>query len=798
MLSRESRAMRFAIAAAALLALSATAAPSVHPTAADVRALRDDRFQDYLDNGTAGWEADLRARLARGTPNEAAAALAARYRVGRAVMRRLVDLWIVAHARRYAPGQDHASWKEPARAELRAMAAELRRSQLGVGVLAATMDAIEECQADDFAALVAGAPDRATEAYRVAAAATCEANWARALLAAPDRALPSLLRMASYGGLSLGESIAVYAWLTSPPALARVREADRSTVAALLWQRYLTALFRAGLSSRALTLLDALTPNLRAAVLSPESIAPRSVVMDGVRLKLGSEADRSPPPAVIPTEAPIYEVAEALAEAGRMAEARRLLATLPGLDGARAVATCASRLTEKHAACAKTTPSDLPTGALVLDHLLNDPESDPYPIAELVLSGGPVGKPSPSAAIICRVYPTTDYPGLCAQAKNVEPTSLDAEFAPSDAAEIRALESRALAAAVPNFAVIRAELQREAPPVQPRSFQQRATVVAEPPPFVERPITAADQVPALAAGGADLAPLPAGFQLVRAERQGTRAVAISVSQALDPTGEVSRGGYWVHLSSDGGRHWDRPMYTGLADRFPYVVEERAPVPLLIGDTLQLAVSVAEIDTASITYPPVALQTRRRAQGLLLTIPLAALAKDSDQDGISDLAAHHLLLDRPAAERPFRIGSDGSGRCGPVTPRMLARIALLQRLIDPSGIAIVEPVDRPAATILGQTTRATAPEDHPLFLLGDPEDYACLRATRPILVYRSDQIAATARLTPDFHAFELPPIVFNRAGDRGFARWSTGWAGGTYRLRLVKQHWVFDTISSWVT
>lgn len=238
------------------------------------------------------------------------------------------------------------------------------------------------------------------------------------------------------------------------------------------------------------------------------------------------------------------------------------------------------------------------------------------------------------------------------------------------------------------------------------------------------------------------------------------------------------------------------MYTGLAERFPYVVEERAPASLLVGETLQLMISVAEIDTASITYPPVALHTRRRAHGRLLTIPLAALARDSD--GISDVAAHHLLLDRPAAELPFRVGSDGSAACGPVTAATLARIELLQRLVDPSGMAIVEPVDRPAAVIIGEAIRASAPDDRPLFLLGDPLDYACLRAARPILIYRPEQMAAIMRLTPDFHAFELPPIVFNRAGDRGFARWSTGWAGGTYRLRLVNHRWVFDAISGWIT
>jgi hypothetical protein len=136
-LSRKSQAMKFSVAVAALLAVSATAPQSVHPTAADLREVRErsPNLRTYPEDASADWETDLRERLARGAPDVAAAALATRFEVDPAVMRRLVELWIVAHARQYAPGQDHASWKRPAGAELRTMAPVLRRSRLGVGAL---------------------------------------------------------------------------------------------------------------------------------------------------------------------------------------------------------------------------------------------------------------------------------------------------------------------------------------------------------------------------------------------------------------------------------------------------------------------------------------------------------------------------------------------------------------------------------------------------------------------------------------------------------------------------------------
>jgi hypothetical protein len=68
----------------------------------------------------------------------------------------------------------------------------------------------------------------------------------------------------------------------------------------------------------------------------------------------------------------------------------------------------------------------------------------------------------------------------------------------------------------------------------------------------------------------------------------------------------------------------------------------------------------------------------------------------------------------------------------------------------------------------------------------------------MIVYGDADLPELQRFRPDFHAIEVPRIVFNRAHDRGYVQWSAGWAGGTFRLRLVDGRWVFDSISEWVT
>ena len=126
-----------------------------------------------------------------------------------------------------------------------------------------------------------------------------------------------------------------------------------------------------------------------------------------------------------------------------------------------------------------------------------------------------------------------------------------------------------------------------------------------------------------------------------------------------------------------------------------------------------------------------------------------------------------------------------------------QIELLGQLFNEGGRALVEPLDRPSGDIslmVGWRVPA-APLDHPIFIRGDARDYFCLRPNRFMIVYSEADLTELGRFHPDFHAIEVPRIIFNRAHDRGFVKWSAGWTGGTYRLRLVNGAWILDTISS---
>jgi len=306
-----------------------------------------------------------------------------------------------------------------------------------------------------------------------------------------------------------------------------------------------------------------------------------------------------------------------------------------------------------------------------------------------------------------------------------------------------------------------------------------------------------------------MTPLPDGYQPVRVGRDKNRVAVISVSQNFDPTGEVTAGGYWVHLSEDDGKTWRRPLYTGLADHFPYVVLSASNLPLFDGDTLEVAVDVQELDLSSITYPPIGLRTRREKTGLYLRIPIAELLRDSDGDGIPDIAEEHLLLD------PNNADSDGDGipdgidplpnvkQAKQAAPEQQALAAFLERFFSIHTGAIIQPVDAPNdETRLRTAAMGSAPEsasaDRPIFVSGNPPDFAGLHPDRMMLVYNDADLARLRRLTPDFHAISLSPIIFNRMHDRGYMTWSAGWAGGTVRIYRSESGWKIQDISHWIT
>lgn len=781
--------------------------------------LSDQQVEQFLDGGTSymsydpqpikAWEADVHAALGGKNREAALAALAPRYGLTAPQMTELVRLWVESDAAGFGYGRDkakQAGLRDAIRRRFLALVADSDRSALVLQAAATSLDGFEECSAADFDALMAGARDRAGDAWLIASSATCGDNFLRAANIGDRPAVAPLIRAAHYGSLAPADALALYAWLTGPDVLARLDPADRDAVAARLVRRYAAMLLETGQTGAAVALFDA-QPAPVQALLRRGKIAPAVATIEGLSVPFEEED----------SETMLLGIAAGYALHDRKADAEALIAGLGGSQDALRQVACLGLAQPERAdggPCGgEQRIGDNIIAYAMLDHVLHRADDDPYPIAETGFGASRHESYDGLAELGCRLFDRQRFPGICDQLWRSVAYATQVGVDRYDADKQQRLAATLAAMTLPGFVDRRAaelatleDMAKRARAIGSDDVvaATRASIDPDPAPFAALPLP--DQWRRTSAKASawpkNAAKLPPDFMPVRFERNGNRAAAVSVSQNFDPSGEVSRGGYWIHLSDDGGKSWQAPLYTGLADRFPYVVPAEARMPLLGTDgAIDLEVEVALLDTASITYPPVALATRRQQSDLYLRIPVADLKRDGDGDGFSDIAERHLLLDMAGDDAPMLLGSQPAAACGPLSNEQGARIALLGELFDIKASPLVEPLDMAGSDLdarIGQWGSATSGPSRAIFLRGDPADFACLRSDRPIIVYSPRHIAALATKSPDFRAVEMPAIVFNRARDRGYAIWSAGWTGGTFRLRFEDNRWQLDAISSWIT
>ena len=655
------------------------------------------------------------------------------------------------------------------------------------------------------------AADRAASFRSIAAVTGCSEPLLEAVKVDPSHQVADLAMLSEV----LQNQPTLTLWLLRPELEQHIAPEAQRAFQLAFTRKAIEDAFAVGADARGLALYDALDPGGRGAMLADTQDG-FAATIDSIPVVFGAKDHTS-----LTTS-----LAAAMFLAGRADEARALIEKDPELPSERKLVDCLYR-----ARTAKDPARDLKTcsdgedqhgsdpnvDSLILSWALSAPLTDPYPMLEAGFSGSmSSGANAPIARFYCSVFEVGVAGRVCADARrsvvyNLKPDRYESEEEPEARSALAALN-------LPDWNSIDARLEGERvaglaafddgdsheayadrPPIEPihPAFTQHAL----PSELISRRSDKQSD------GGDNIdwpkgwTGLPQGFEPVRWQSEGTRTVAISQSGLLDRGGEVGRGGYWIHLSNDGGKTWGQPLYTGLAARFPYVIEPTSKLPLLKDDHLQIEVTYALLDTSSITYPPVGLRTLRREPNLWLDIPIEALTKDSNGDGLSDIVAAHIGIDGPTDEAPSLVGSDAATcKRGEADPVASVRRKVLLMLTGIDEAAIREPIDRaPDAPLLSGLTRASTGEKWPLFVKGQAADLVCTAPLpMPVLVYGSQGEKALQRRSPDFRLIELPSLVMNREKSRGYAIWSSGWAGGTIMFWLDGGKWRFATISSWVT
>jgi len=328
-------------------------------------------------------------------------------------------------------------------------------------------------------------------------------------------------------------------------------------------------------------------------------------------------------------------------------------------------------------------------------------------------------------------------------------------------------------------------------------------------PFVEKPLPA-ELPPAgevidcsKAAEVAKRMNLPAGLHPLRMERRGNEVAAIAIARMLDPIGEVALGAYWILHSTDGGATWEEPLYIGLRENMPYVVLPSSRLPLLAGDHLDIEVHVREIDTATITFPPVALRTKREASGLYLEMPWEELRRDSDGDGVPDLVEERIGTD------PHNADTDGDGiddgkdglpqvpLTGTPNAASEALAALLRRMYQGGG-AIVEGVmqsddERNAcarsASVLGPQT---------LFIVGDRAAFSAIEVNRRIVVFTPRELELYEKKFGPTYPTEFLYFFLNHAETKALVIDDERWKGSSWELNATESGWEATPLGMWIS
>ena len=302
--------------------------------------------------------------------------------------------------------------------------------------------------------------------------------------------------------------------------------------------------------------------------------------------------------------------------------------------------------------------------------------------------------------------------------------------------------------------------------------------------------------------------LPFRHEIVRVDARGDSVVAIGASQDYDPVGELSRGAYWVFRSHDGGARWEPPLYTGLRITMPYVVRPRSDLPMIRRSGVRLEVEVRELDLDHIMFPPILTRTKREALGLYLDLPWTLLERDSDGDGLTDLAEERLLTDPRQADTDAD-GLDDAIDPLPQVPHVAEiddRAALMQAILDNtlSGMrAVIHEVgDLEPGADPGQVVRrhrnATLAGERTAFLIGDRASLGGTTTARRIIVLSSEEHAAAKEKFGPIFATRYDVLMTNRAGNLAFVIWSAQWRGGEGIVEKVDGKWEFSVFSSWIS
>lgn len=299
------------------------------------------------------------------------------------------------------------------------------------------------------------------------------------------------------------------------------------------------------------------------------------------------------------------------------------------------------------------------------------------------------------------------------------------------------------------------------------------------------------------------------YAVLRYAKHGGEHAIVYASADYDLPGEIGAFGMWFAETDKGA--WQRPVYLGLQEHFPYIVTQSSHLPMFSADgKLTLEIRVEEIDAETISFPPVGLGLKRNEGGLYLEFDLATLRADRDSDYLSDIEEQKLGLDFANPD------TDGDGMLDGVDPLPLTALAKVDPLTtrvaqtivgkiighDDGGIIIgpVKPDDELLTAALGNGAQATHTSMDTIFLGADPGMFADLSSKFRLMIYSEADIAALTTGAAPFYPPGIKQMFSSLDRARYYIVWSATWTGGTFIVTCTAGDGPCDVkvVSEWIT
>jgi hypothetical protein len=301
-------------------------------------------------------------------------------------------------------------------------------------------------------------------------------------------------------------------------------------------------------------------------------------------------------------------------------------------------------------------------------------------------------------------------------------------------------------------------------------------------------------------------PLPISEDsIIRVEKFNEEWFVVYVSSALDPTGEIPAPGYWLLKSTRHGIAWGKPVYMGMQMHFPYEIVPNAAMPMMSETGIDLQANIKEIDTDSITFPPVGLFFKREKDNIAIHIALEDLFKDSDQDGLTD------ILETKIGSNPNDPDTDKDGFIDGTDTLPLTAFDKSSVIYNELGLLLLKKVvgiDQNAITVgvakssddiltaagLNTKSRPTIDSQKTLFLTGNKQLFSGLDIPFRLVFADEKSPANTGYALPTDIGWVFP----NADHTEFYVIWSAHWAGGTFIVRVKKGKFEIEEISQWIT